>query len=109
MDGEQPKPEEAAEGAPAEDDDDEESGEEEMKTEEIQPLLLEACRENNYDKVDELLKLKNCEVVYEIDGWSPILWAACNGNEDICRLLIAKNACAPYMNQNKAMEGSPEN
>jgi ankyrin repeat protein len=48
-------------------------------------------------------------VVFEHEGWSPILWAACNGNEDIVRLLIQKNACAPYMNQNKQNEGTAEN
>ena len=54
-----------------------------------------------------MLQEKNIEVVFKHDGWSPILWAACNGNEEICRLLIAKNACAPYLNKQN-MDGGAE-
>ena len=35
----------------------------------------------------------------EKDGWTPLLYAAMNGNEQIVRLLIKHNACAPYLNQ----------
>ena len=98
MDGE-PKAEEAkaAEGGAANADSEEESGEDDRDPEQMKIDLLAACRENNQEKVTEMLDDKKCEVVFENDGWSPILWAACNGNEDICRLLIQKNACAPYM------------
>jgi hypothetical protein len=100
MEGE-PKPEEAkaAEGAPGGDSNDEEEGEDQKDPEELKMDLLAACRENNMEQVELLLQEKNIEVVFKHDGWSPILWAACNGNEDICRLLIAKNACAPYLNK----------
>ena len=102
MDGE-PKAEEAkaAEAGAAENDSEEESGEDDKDPEQLRTDLLAACRENNQERVVELLAEKNCDVVFEHDGWSPILWAACNGNEDIVRQLIQKNACAPYMNQNK--------
>lgn len=33
----------------------------------------------------------------EKNGWNPLLWAACNGNEDIVRLLIKHDAHRPYM------------
>lgn len=46
--------------------------------------------------------------LYEKDGWNPLLWAACNGNEDIVRALIKRNACAPYLNQ-KSSGGDEEN
>ena len=109
MEGEAKPEEPKAEGAPAEESD-EESGEDEMDPEELKTEILTACRENNQERVEELLQEKNCDVVFEHDGWSPILWAACNGNEDIVRMLIAKNACAPYMNQNKQLqEGAGEN
>ena len=102
MDGE-PKAEEAkaAEAGAAENDSEEESGEDDKDPEQLRTDLLAACRENNQERVIELLGEKNCDVVFEHDGWSPILWAACNGNEDIVRLLIQKGACSPYMNQNK--------
>lgn len=109
MDGE-PKPEEAkaAEGGADGGDSDEESGEDDRDPEEIKKDLLEACRENNEERTEELLGEKGCEVVFEIEGWSPILWAACNGNENICRMLINRGACAPYMNQSKQLEGTME-
>ena len=33
------------------------------------------------------------------DGWSSLLWAACNGNEDLVRILINKDAGAEYINR----------
>lgn len=108
MDAE-PKPEEAkAADAGGADDSEEESGEDEKDPEQLKIDLLAACRENNQERVVELLAERNCDVVFEHDGWSPILWAACNGNEDIVRKLIQKGACAPYMNQNKQPEGAAE-
>lgn len=63
-------------------------------------MMLTACRENNCEEVERLLtEKKNIEVVFEKDGWSPLLWAACNGNEDIVRRLIKHDACSFYNNQ----------
>ena len=99
MEGGEAKPEEAKAGEGAPGDSDEEEGEDEKDPEQLKMDLLAACRENNMEQVEALLQEKNIEVVFKHDGWSPILWAACNGSEDICRLLIAKNACAPYLNK----------
>jgi len=79
-------------------DSDAESGENERDPDIIKEELMAACRENELEAVETLLQEKGCEVVFEKDGWSPILWAACNGNEDIVRLLVKQGACAPYMN-----------
>ena len=35
----------------------------------------------------------------EKDGWNPLLWAACNGNEEIVRLLIKNNAHSTYIHK----------
>jgi len=49
---------------------------------------LVACRDNDIDAVELLMQERKLEYIFEKDGWSPILWAACNGNEDIVRLLV---------------------
>jgi ankyrin repeat protein len=59
---------------------------------------LDACRENRTDEVTEWLD-KRANPLFEQDGWNPLLWAACNGNEQIVRALIKHNAIAPYLNQ----------
>ena len=94
---------------PGKDDDSDEEEEEGEKytQEERDDFLLTACRENNYEEV--LLQLEaKANPLYEKDGWNPLLWAACNGNEDIVRALIKRNACAPYLNQ-KNVGGDEDN
>ena len=90
------------EKAPAKEDDfgdsDEEEAEDEMPEEELNKNLLDACRENRTEDVNLWLE-KKANPVYEADGWNPLLWAACNGNEQIVRALIKANAIAPYLNQ----------
>jgi len=60
--------------------------------------LLKAARENNDEEVKEWLE-KRANPCYEEDGWNALLWASCNGNEDIVRALIkpSVNAAAKYM------------
>jgi len=40
---------------------------------------------------------KGAVATYEKDGWNSLLWAACNGNEDIVRVLLRAQAHTPYM------------
>ncbi len=77
---------------------DDESEEEEISQDELDKNLLAACRENRVEDVNLWLD-KRANPIYEQDGWNPLLWAACNGNEQIMRALIKHNACAPYLNQ----------
>lgn len=83
--------------------DDEEEGEEEeeeeVTQEQLDEGLLKACKENNVEEAQYFLS-KHASPTVEKDGWNPLLWAACNGNEQIIRILIKHNACAPYLNQN---------
>lgn len=70
------------------------SDEEEEKTlsqEEKNTMLLTAVKENNLNGSREALDL-GADYNYEENGWNPLLWAACNGNEDIVRLLISRGA-----------------
>ena len=60
--------------------------------------MLKACKDNNAEEAALWLS-KRASPTYEKDGWNPLLWAANNGNEDIVRMLIKHNACAPYLNQ----------
>jgi ankyrin repeat protein len=90
---EEGKPEEKHEDV----DSDEEENEEETPQEELDKNLLDACRENRPDDVNYWLD-KRANPLYEHDGWNPLLWAACNGNEQIVRALIKHNAIAPYLN-----------
>jgi ankyrin repeat protein len=79
-------------------DSDEEENEVETPQDELDKNLLDACRENRTDDVNFWLD-KRANPLYEADGWNPLLWAACNGNEQIIRALIKHNAIAPYLNQ----------
>jgi len=47
----------------------------------------------------EELLLKQTNPNTEKDGWNPLLWAACNGNEEIVRLLIKNNAHSTYIHK----------
>ena len=77
----------------------------ELKQEQKDELLLKACKENNYDESAHWLA-KQASPTCERDGWNPLLWAASNGNEEIVRLLIKHNACAPYLTSTSDMDGS---
>ena len=82
---------------PAVDEDsDEEDGEEKMSQEELDKFLIQACKENSMEEVKYWLEQKASPTAY-IDKWSPLLWAACNGNEEIVRLLIKHNAHTDYL------------
>jgi len=71
---------------------------EEMTQEERDAGLLDAVKANDYDLAEELLN-KQASPTWTKDGWNSLLWAACNGNEDMVRLLIQHNAHSPYINQ----------
>jgi ankyrin repeat protein len=78
-----------------------EEGEEKLTPEQLDEGLLKACKENNYDEALFFLQNHASPTCQDKEGWNPLLWAACNGNEQIVRLLIKHNACAPYLNQNQ--------
>jgi ankyrin repeat protein len=80
------------------DDEDDQEPEEEMKEEEKNERLLKACKENNFEEAEYFIQLQAVPT-FEKEGWTPLLWASMNGNEQIVRLLIKHNACAPYLNQ----------
>jgi ankyrin repeat protein len=79
-------------------DSDEEEKEEETPQEELDKNLLDACRENRMEDVNLWLD-KKANPLFEADGWNPLLWASCNGNEEIIRALIKRNAVSQYLNQ----------
>ena len=82
-----------------EEDEEAEEQEEEMKEEEKNERLIKACKENNFEEAAYFISIQAVPTC-EKDGWTPLLWASINGNEEIVRLLIKHNACAPYLNQN---------
>ena len=90
--------EENKENKEAESGSDSEQEEEETPQEEKDNALLQACRENNVEET--MLQLsKGANPLFEKDNWNPLLWAACNGNEQIVRALIHVNAHQPYLIQ----------
>ena len=70
-------------------------------------FLLKACKEDNAEDVALWLG-KHASPTVEKDGWNPLLWASNNGNEEIVRILIKHNACAPYLNAAQDTDGSPD-
>ena len=83
---------------------DEDSEGEQMSIEARNEGLLQACKENDVVMVKEFLN-KQAVATYEKDGWNPLLWAACNGNEEIVRLLIKQSAQGPYVNSSSSGGG----
>ena len=78
---------------------DSESGSEQevtMTKEQMDQWLLDSVKANDLAQCEEAL-IKGANAIAEKNGWNPLLWAACNGNEDIVRLLIKHDAHRPYM------------
>lgn len=80
--------------------DEDEEEEEEITDAEKNGGLLSAAKENRLEDVVFWLD-KGAANNYEEDGWNPILWAACNGNEKIVRTLIQRGALTPYIDIKK--------
>ena len=70
---------------------------EEMSQGEKDLTLLKAVKENDLEMAEDLLN-KQASPTFMQDGWNALLWAACNGNEDMVRLLIVHNAHSQYIN-----------
>ena len=60
--------------------------------------LLEAVRDNKTEASIAALDAGG-NPLFTKDGWNALLWAACNGNEEIVRVLIKRDACAPYIKE----------
>ena len=84
------------------DDDDEENEEEEPSQEEADCGLLEASRTGNMEQIHFWLS-KKANTAFMKDGWNPLLWAACNGDEAVVRVLIKAGGCEQYLT-NKSTE-----
>lgn len=82
--------------ADAASDEESDEDEEKMSQEELDKNLIQAARENSIEEVQYWLEQKANPMAY-IDNWSPLLWAACNGKEEIVRLLIKHNAHTEYL------------
>ena len=80
---------------------DEGEKEEEMTLEEKNKNLLKYVKEGDMVNAEVMIKA-GADPCYEENGWNPLLWAACNGNEDIVRLLIRHNAHLMYKEAEEA-------
>ena len=67
----------------------------EMEPIEKAKALMAAVKAGNLADAQMYINMR-ADVNYEENGWTPLLWAACNGNEDIVRLLIRNNAHLMY-------------
>ena len=72
-------------------DDDEEESEEEMPQEELDMNLLDASKTNNIEECEQWLE-KKANPLFNKDGWNAVLWAACNGNDKLIRILHRRGA-----------------
>lgn len=83
---------------PAEASDDDEESEEEIEQIELDTNLLEAAKNNNIEDT-ELWLDKGGNSEYEKEGWNAVLWAACNGNEQMLRLFHRRGLLNPYIGE----------
>lgn len=84
-------------------DEEEEESEEELEPGVADNELLEACKNRNVENVNYWLD-KKADPLFSKGGWSPLLWAACNGDEEIVRILIKRDAAAPYLKSKPASQ-----
>ena len=66
-------------------------------------MLMEAVHANNFEGAQDAIRI-GADVNCEENGWTPLLWAACNGNVDIVRLLIKNHAHHKYKKEANADE-----
>ncbi|CEM38591.1 unnamed protein product [Vitrella brassicaformis CCMP3155] len=82
-------------------DDDEEAAEQKGVADELNPLLLEACRRNDTEEAIQLIE-KGAHVDYEDSKqWSALTWAACNGNVSLTRHLLSCGAADIYRDKSR--------
>ena len=86
---------------------DEEDEDKQMTQGERDQMLLTAVKDNNYEGVTEALKI-GADPCIEENEWNPLLWAACNGNEEIVRILIKNQAHLKYKEQEEAEGGGDD-
>ena len=72
-------------------DDDEEESEEEMPQEELDRNLLQACKDSNVEEAEAWLERK-ANPLFTENNWNAVLWAACNGNDKLIRILHRRGA-----------------
>ena len=80
------------------DEEEEEEGEL-ISEEERDGNLLEAARTSNVEQL-ELWISKKANINLMKEGWNPLLWATCNGNEEVIRILIKHGAANQYLTAN---------
>ena len=86
------------------------SGEEapQKTQEELNKMLLDAVKLDNFAAAQEAIS-EGADVYCEENGWNSLLWAACNGNEAIVRLLIKNRAHEKYLENDKEVnEGNAD-
>ena len=68
--------------------------------------LLKAVRDDDEETALEYLANKQINALYEdADKWTPLMWACCNGNQTLVRLLLKDhNAASPYLDSHKEEE-----
>lgn len=81
-----------------EEEDGDEEKEEEMDEATKNEFLLKSCKEGSLEDAEYYLSIHAQATCTDKDGWTPLVWAASNGHEQIVRLLIKYNACAQYLN-----------
>jgi len=84
--------------------DDDESVEQVLQ-EDLDAELIDAAKANDLEGVVVALD-KTANPQFKKDGWSPLLWAACNGNEDMVRILINRKAGEEYIKECKTTDNT---
>ncbi len=81
---------------PKENFDDSDEEEDTMTKEEATDRLFAAVKSGNVEDAKFILEKGFNNATEMKDGWNPLLWASCNGNEELVRLLIKHQAHTPY-------------
>lgn len=75
---------------------DSESSENEETVSKLDQAILVAAKANRLEDVEKCLQEGADVHCAGEDGWTPLMWSASNGNEEVARVLIHHGALVPY-------------
>ena len=71
--------------------------------------LFQAAKTGDHATAYEYLNMaKPASYAYVKDGWNALLWAACNGDEEMVRMLVKAGAAGMYTNNEQEQAEDPD-